>query len=436
MPSRLRTMTRRTTLLPDGPATSIRTRAGRWVARTTKAATPSTAASGRTSDLPGGRRAAVLGRLGGRPGRLVRGSARGSRGGLLAVRAEVGDGQRGRQDEGRPHRQPAGGRPPGRSGRPCGGQGDRWGRRSEGSGAARGGHGHGMSGPRRRCWKGARDSDRDDSGDGDGGRRGDRGSDRRGLDERHERGRRHDPELGADDLAVALELAHGAGPVVTSEERSDEQRARRLPQRLEAGHGAGGVLREPGVASLERPTGEALERTHPLALEVVALLLDPRVVPAGEQLVPRQRDEQRPLGRRVGHGRPEGVDVHDHVGREPDAGPVGGEQPVAPLVGLCHRPSEAGQRTRVGAVRPQRAGDLRAGPRAAEREQGAQALLAATERDDVAVHDELPLAEEVQATASGESGGATGLPHGRSPRHPSPQHRASPVSRGHPVRAA
>ena len=238
------------------------------------------------------------------------------------------------------------------------------------------------------------------TGTGHGGRR-NRHSHRRRLDERHERGRRHDPELGADDLAVALELAHRPGAVVASEEGADEQLARRLPQRLEAGHGAGGVLREHGVTTLERPAGEALERADPLALEVVALLLDPRVVPAGEQLLPRQRDEQRPVGHRVGHGRPERVDVDHHVGREPDAGPVGGEQPGAPLVGLRHRPSEARQRTRVGAVRPQRAGDLRAGPRAAEREQGAQPLLAAAERDDVAVHDELPPAEEAQATASG-----------------------------------
>ena len=240
----------------------------------------------------------------------------------------------------------------------------------------------------------------DGDGDGQGGRR-NRHSHRRRLDERHERGRRHDPELGADDLAVALELAHRPGAVVASEEGADEQLARRLPQRFEASHGTGGVLGEHGVATLERPAGEALECTDPLTLEVVALLLDPRVVPAGEQLLPRQRDEQRPVGHRVGHGRTERVDVDHHVGREPDAGPVGGEQPGAPLVGLRHRPSEARQRTRVGALRPQRAGDLRTGPRAAEREQGAQPLLAAAERDDVAVHDELPLAEEAQATASG-----------------------------------
>ena len=400
LPSRLRTTTLRTTLLPDGPATSNRTRAGRWVARTTKAAAPSTAATGRTSTSRAAgtataprpaRRATPVGWSAVPPAGAGAGCA--PSGPRLAIDSEAA----------RTRAAPTASRAAvARQDDPAGPVGDRAiGGGGGPRGTARAGGAAAGEAPRTRA--GERCGVRDGDGDGHGGGRRDRHSDRRGLDERHERGRRHDPELGADDLAVALELAHRPGPVVTSEEGADEQLARRLPQRLEAGHGAGGVLREHGVASLERPAGEALERTDPLALEVVALLLDPRVVPAGEQLVPRQRDEQRPRRRsRVGHGRPERVDVDHHVGREPDAGPVGGEQPGAPLVGLCHRPSEAGQRTRVGAVRPQRAGDLCAGPRAAEREQGAQPLLAAAERDDVAVHDELPLAEEAQATASGD----------------------------------
>ena len=393
MPSRLRTTTLRTTLLPDGPATSNRTRAGRWVARTTKAAAPSIAATGRTSTsraagtapLPPGAVGAPVdwsavpragaGRAPSGPRLAIDSEAARTRAAPTASRAAVA-----RQDD------PAG--PVGD--RAIGGGGGPWGTAAR---VARRGRGtHHTSG--RRCGVPGGD------GDGHGGRR-DPHSDRRRLDERHERGRRHDPELGADDLAVALELAHRTGAVVASEEGTDEQRARRLPQRFEAGHGAGGVLREHGVTTLERPAGEALECTDPLALEVVALLLDPRVVPAREQLLPRQRDEQRPVGHRVGHGRPERVDIDHHVGREPDAGPVGGEQPVAPLVGLRHRPSEARQRTRIGAVRPQGAGDLRASARTAEREQGAQPLLTAAERDDLAVHDELPPAEEAQAPASG-----------------------------------
>ncbi len=164
-----------------------------------------------------------------------------------------------------------------------------------------------------------------------------------------------------------------------------------------------------------RLTGDLLERANALLLQPLTLGRDPLVVPPGQKLLTHQdRDRHgvRVRGHGLGHRGPQLVEVAHDVGGQRDAGAVRPQQTGAAPLGLEDGTPEARQCAGVGALGPEDARHLRPRPLPGQGEERDEALLATTQHDRVAVHDEPPSAEEAQAT---NSGGTAVLRHGSLP---------------------
>ena len=109
-------------------------------------------------------------------------------------------------------------------------------------------------------------------------------------------------------------------------------------------------------------------------------------------------------------------------GFEPDEAAPAVQQAGTSVLGLHHRPAQARERSLVGAVGPQDAGDVRTGPLTAQSQERDQPLFAMAEPQLGPVVDELPASEEAQADPALRC--TSELRHGEPPPMPSPSGRS------------
>jgi hypothetical protein len=188
--------------------------------------------------------------------------------------------------------------------------------------------------------------------------------------------------------------------------RAEGDLAGRLRVGLDVSGRPGGVDREYQVSPVQRLPREPVEGTQTHLLEALALGQDPVVVPAGQQLLSAEQSEQvgslvvglRKLGDLGGAPDVRHVDLDRRV--EPDGAAPGVQQARTSVLGLHHRPAQARERSLVGAVGPQQAGDVRSCPLTAQPQERDQALFSVFEPQLGPVVDELPAPEQTQADAA------------------------------------
>ena len=140
-------------------------------------------------------------------------------------------------------------------------------------------------------------------GDGRGGARDPAAADV--LDERSRRGRRRDPELGAQALAHGARGGERRRAIAAEREQADQLAMRRLGQRLDVQAPARPRDRGGQVAGVLRAGGQRAEHAGQLGGVLVARAQRPVAVEAVEQLtVPRVRGGLEVVRRRGGGGTP------------------------------------------------------------------------------------------------------------------------------------
>lgn len=167
-------------------------------------------------------------------------------------------------------------------------------------------------------------------------------------------------------MAVALELLEGPAEIAASQVGPDGDFAWRLEERFDVAGRPRCLDGQRQVARVEGMTRDPVDGLDPDLLEPFALGHGPVVVPAGEQLLPAQRDQQLAC-HLLGHGQPreprrasQAVHIDADLGIECEGRAAALEQTRAPFAALQHGPAQARQGTLVGAVGPQGAGELRA----------------------------------------------------------------------------
>ena len=175
-------------------------------------------------------------------------------------------------------------------------------------------------------------------------------------------------ELVVHDGAVALELVQRTAGVAAAQVGADRHLVRQLAQRLDLAGRAGGVDGQRHVALLQAVQRHPLEGLGAQLLEAARARRRPsrRTTRAAARHRAARSISSRATASVIGSsgepgGAPQVVHVDLDARVERDRRPPRLQQAGTPLLAVEHRPAQAGQGALVGAVGPQRAGDLRAG---------------------------------------------------------------------------